>query len=423
MNESRMGHSSVALTNGEILVCGGYDGSSYLSSAEIWNQDEDNWTTIEPMNEIRYTASAIRLDDGRVLVSGGWDGDAVNHSSTEIFNPEFEIWEEGPDMSVGRSFHQMTRLNDGKILITGGFDGSLNSVSIDIFDPETNMITAAADMSFGRSSHTATLMNNGKVLIVGGFNPDFGFQMSQCELYDPAGDSLSYVPALDNARDNHGAILLEDGRVLVAGGRFFNIGLNLFEGMFSYEIYNPEFNAWTGSGTMNIGQSYNHLYHFDDRLLCVGSADHTGNLVITTTSPTSEFISGNWSESTDYAAEGRYLYSSAKFHEEYIVVTGGEESNTAEIYFTEEIISVDEQIEHNEVLFPNPFNDILNFTFDPSNKPERIEVFNASGSMCFDLQLSNKGNSIETHQWPSGFYLVRVCYSDGLVWTERVVKH
>jgi hypothetical protein len=36
MNKTRYGHTATLLPNGQALVCGGFDGSSYFASAELY---------------------------------------------------------------------------------------------------------------------------------------------------------------------------------------------------------------------------------------------------------------------------------------------------------------------------------------------------------------------------------------------------
>ncbi len=78
------------LPDHKVLVSGGYDsrnlGSRYLSTAELYDPALGSWTTngVGGMNDRRWQHTATLLTDGRVLLAGGYDGSRVI-KSTEIY--------------------------------------------------------------------------------------------------------------------------------------------------------------------------------------------------------------------------------------------------------------------------------------------------------------------------------------------------
>lgn len=74
-------------------------------------------------NEERETPSAALLSNGMVLISGGYrfqGGTAVWSRTAEVYNSSSGMWKYTSSMSELRGNHCMTLLNDGTMLVTGG---------------------------------------------------------------------------------------------------------------------------------------------------------------------------------------------------------------------------------------------------------------------------------------------------------------
>ncbi|CAF1686091.1 unnamed protein product, partial [Adineta ricciae] len=70
MNVARKSHTASMLSNGKILVTGGY-GSSNLNSVELYDPSTSNWTTTTNMSVARSSHTASMLSNGKILVTGG----------------------------------------------------------------------------------------------------------------------------------------------------------------------------------------------------------------------------------------------------------------------------------------------------------------------------------------------------------------
>ena len=156
------------------------------------------------LNVPRAGCVATVLTDGRVLITGGYATQPL--ASTELFDPARGVFTIGPDMQSARVGHTATALPDGEVLIAGG--------SAEIFDGHA--FVAVPGMT-PRSSHSATLLRDGTVLLAGGISQD-GAVLADAELFDPATRSFARVASMTAPRFGHGAALLPDGRVLIAGG-------------------------------------------------------------------------------------------------------------------------------------------------------------------------------------------------------------
>jgi len=60
------------LPNGKVLVAGGYNGSTLVSSAELYDPASGTWTATGSLNTARGRHTATLLPNGKVLVAGGW---------------------------------------------------------------------------------------------------------------------------------------------------------------------------------------------------------------------------------------------------------------------------------------------------------------------------------------------------------------
>jgi len=72
-------------------------------------------------------ATATMLRSGRVLVAGGYDG-STYLATTEIFDAGTTTWRAGPSMITRREFHTATLLPKGRVLVAGGYGGTYGNV-------------------------------------------------------------------------------------------------------------------------------------------------------------------------------------------------------------------------------------------------------------------------------------------------------
>ncbi len=84
MNNTREQHTASILTNGKVLVAGGFN-HGVLASTELYDPSTEIWTTASNMNVDRFLHTASVLTNGKVLVTGGTSHvDTLN--SAELFS-------------------------------------------------------------------------------------------------------------------------------------------------------------------------------------------------------------------------------------------------------------------------------------------------------------------------------------------------
>jgi len=195
LRAARFNASAVALSSGEILVAGGFDGTNFLASAELYYPDAGTFSGTLPLHTPRASATATLLDSGIVMVAGGstCSSPGCPTASSELYNGYFyyPTYPTG-NMNVPRFDQTATLLTNGQILFAGGYDSCASSCMSDgtteLFDPVASTFITSQTMSTGRSGHTATLLADGSVLLVGGINN--GVTLSSTDLYQPASLAL-----------------------------------------------------------------------------------------------------------------------------------------------------------------------------------------------------------------------------------------
>lgn len=272
MTTARFLHTATLLANGKVLVTNGSDTSGDLATAELYDPATGTFTATGTMSEVRSEHTATLLTNGKVLVVGG-SGDPV----AELFDPASGTFTATAGELTTEGFWGCTAtlLSDGTVLIAGGRDDESVWVGFplniaELFNPTTGTFTATGGMTQGRYSHTAALLNNGEVLITGGFN---GQPVPSAELFDPATGSFSATGGMDTPRSQHTAILLDDGTVLVAGG-FSYFGSGSFS---SAEVFDPTANTFQPTGSMGVARFTHTATRLNSGLVLItGGVSGTG---------------------------------------------------------------------------------------------------------------------------------------------------
>lgn len=256
LNEVRFGHTATLLSNGKLLVAGGF--TTYaLNTAELFDPAAEGFAYTGSMQTQRVGHTATRLLDGTVLITGGSrDPFEGGESTAELYDPATGTFRFTGKMRYPRLGHAATLLNDGRVLITGGIikDGYSNPAA-EIYDPSTGIFSEAGKPNVPRFDHTATLMNNGEVLIAGGgravgLNEPIEI-LKQAEIFDPGNQSFRLVGTMSVGRHKHSATLLPNGNVLIIGGSDGHLWGGTIA---SAEVFNQATGSFSKTGQMSTSR-------------------------------------------------------------------------------------------------------------------------------------------------------------------------
>jgi hypothetical protein len=282
-------HTTTLLPSGKLLIAGGTNGPSVLSSAEILDPVTGILTaTARPMRYVRDLHSATLLPNGRVLLAGGFTTNADSTGSTntsEIFYPDTGQFLETLPMISSRSNHTAIMLPDGRVFVAGGFGPSdVITPTAEIYISTEGRWMSVAPMpgvagTCERAIHATVQLKDGRIMLIGGINQTG--VLDSVAFYTPATNSwvcsgaFPAIDAMPTPLRSHSATLLSDGRVLVAGG---NDGLG--EANVSY-IYDPLARTWTTTGILPLTQPrFNHTSTLlpNGNVLITGGSQRFGNV-------------------------------------------------------------------------------------------------------------------------------------------------
>jgi N-acetylneuraminic acid mutarotase len=135
------------LTNGQVLVAGGSNPSTFFSSSELYSSASGTWAPTGSLNTARTYNTATLLQDGRVLAVGGLGTGSVTLGSAEIYTPKVSWTSSNPAVATIDQNGLATAVGTGTTTIdatSGSISGSTTlTVAVDEQPPATTAGYAA----------------------------------------------------------------------------------------------------------------------------------------------------------------------------------------------------------------------------------------------------------------------------------------
>jgi hypothetical protein len=128
----------------------------------------------DALNVPRFLAETVRLTNGRVLLIGGYTDPQSATDTIEIYDPStrrFRLLDSR--LTVPRAEHSATLTTSGRVIITGGVSvaGGAPLASVDILDVASETVTPGPPLFEARREHAASTVRSGsEVLISGGYD-------------------------------------------------------------------------------------------------------------------------------------------------------------------------------------------------------------------------------------------------------------
>src|SRR5438874_8563442 len=92
--------------------------------------------TAGSLGSVRFNHTATLLQNGKVLVAGGGNsGSSPFLSTAELFDPANGNWSATGSMGSPRAYHTATMLPNGKVLVAGGFGATTYLATAELYDP------------------------------------------------------------------------------------------------------------------------------------------------------------------------------------------------------------------------------------------------------------------------------------------------
>lgn len=149
LNSPRTGHTATLLADGKVLIAGGASnqglgvggvltGTLPLQTAELFDPDTESFAPTDSMATGRFGHTATLLSNGTVLVFGGFKDYVLSgpmfigyesYNSAEIFDPATASFTTVGQLNAGRFWHTATLLPNGMVLAVGGIGGNDQALS------------------------------------------------------------------------------------------------------------------------------------------------------------------------------------------------------------------------------------------------------------------------------------------------------
>lgn len=220
-----------SLADESILLVGGYDGVSWLSSLDCYSPSQILTTSLEPMNTERCYAAVSKLDGDLFVFGGGTHGQWFD--TVESYDPVTNQWKTCPPLNRKNGSLAGATVNE-KIYAVGGGNGVECYSAVEMLDFDVGAWIPTRSMLQKRFALAAAELN-GALYAVGGY--DGKCYLRTAERFDPREHSWKKIESMNTMRGCPSMVVLNE-KLLVLGGYDGNAMVS------SVEIYDPRRGSW-----------------------------------------------------------------------------------------------------------------------------------------------------------------------------------
>ncbi len=199
MSSARRSHSATLLSssnsnfNNKVLIAGGNSGgTTSLTTVQLFDTTALTWSTTTALSPAREGHTGTKLANGNVLITGGKNVSTFLGTAQVFTIPASgtaATWASAGTMNSLRWGHTATLLStsildSGSVLVVGGSNGTAPVMSADLWSG-TSTWTATTALTTAVQAHTSTLLTSGKVLVAGGSNNGTA-SVAAGVVYDPS---------------------------------------------------------------------------------------------------------------------------------------------------------------------------------------------------------------------------------------------
>ncbi|CAK8685735.1 unnamed protein product [Clavelina lepadiformis] len=223
----------------EILVIGGRDCEQNVVK---FNTKTKQWSDMPDTNIDRSRPSAVNYNQ-QILLMGGWQG-STYYNSVEMLdlNDENPKWDSNlPSMGEKRGLFASALL-DGLVYCAGGYNNTDRLSSCESYNPEERKWSSIRNINKKRGQ-LALISARGLLYALGGLGID-SYATNTAECYDPRNGKWEYIPPMKTCRYEFTAVVLNNEIYAIAGhcGSY---------SLSSVEKYNLNTKTWIDVPSMN----------------------------------------------------------------------------------------------------------------------------------------------------------------------------
>ncbi|KAF8041923.1 hypothetical protein BT93_A0503 [Corymbia citriodora subsp. variegata] len=251
-----------------IIIVGGYDGSSWLSTVYSYFPSHNVVKSLMPMNFIRAYASVAKFKD-ELFVFGGGDGESW-HDTVESYSLAENKWTVQPSLNAKKGSLAGAVLGE-KIFALGGGNGQDCFSDVEMLDFDIGKWICARSMLQKRFALAAVDLN-GAIYATGGY--DGNYYLNSAERFDPREHSWAKIGSLTTKRGCHSLVSLNE-KLYALGG---------FDGnsmVPSVEVYDPRMDCWMVGEPMNCARGYSAAAVLSESIYVIGGVKADEGIVET----------------------------------------------------------------------------------------------------------------------------------------------